>query len=122
MKTWNRYLIVACGLLLAACANAPAPRAHGAVDPITQGQHIAETYCASCHAIGREGESPHEGAPTFRTLSQRYPIDDLEEAFAEGILVGHPDMPEFRLNPQQNAALVAYLQSIQTQPTPEAQP
>ena len=61
-------------------------------------------------------------APPFRTLSQKYPIDDLEEAFAEGILVGHQDMPEFRMNPAQDAALVAYLKSIQSSPTPEARP
>jgi hypothetical protein len=38
--------------------------------------------CASCHAIGRTGESPHKLAPPFRTLGQRYPIESLEEALA----------------------------------------
>ncbi len=52
-------------------------------------------------------------APPFRTLSEQYPLDSLEEAFAEGILVGHRDMPEFRLSPTQIDSLLAYLQSIQ---------
>jgi mono/diheme cytochrome c family protein len=54
-------------------------------------------------------------APPFRTLSRDYPVTALEEAFAEGILVGHPDMPEFRLEPEQIDAIVAYIQSIQAQ-------
>jgi hypothetical protein len=52
-------------------------------------------------------------APPFRTLSQSYPLNSLEEAFAEGILVGHPDMPDFQLEPAQIDHLIAYLNSIQ---------
>jgi mono/diheme cytochrome c family protein len=52
-------------------------------------------------------------APPFRTLSEAYPVESLSEAFAEGILVGHPDMPEFRLEPAQINDLLAYIQSIQ---------
>lgn len=55
----------------------------------------------------------HPAAPAFRTLRERYPIDALEEAFAEGIYVGHPDMPEFVADPDQIAAIVAYIESIQ---------
>lgn len=55
-------------------------------------------------------------APPFRTLSQNYPLNSLEEAFGEGILVGHPDMPEFLLEPAQIDHLLAYLNSIQSQP------
>jgi hypothetical protein len=49
----------------------------------------------------------------LRTLSQRYPVDQLEEAFAEGVLTGHPAMPEFRFSPTEVDALLAYIQSIQ---------
>ena len=80
-----------------------------------EGQQLAQTYCATCHAIGAEGASPHQMAPPFRTLSRDYPISSLEEAFAEGVLVGHPDMPEFRLEPDQIDALVAYITTIQDQ-------
>jgi cytochrome c len=52
-------------------------------------------------------------APPFRTLSNFYPVGALEEAFAEGVLVGHPDMPEFSLEPEQIDDLLAYIQSIQ---------
>lgn len=77
------------------------------------GRRIAEINCSSCHAIGATGESRHPMAPPFRTLSRNYPLNSLEEAFAEGILVGHPDMPDFQLTPAQIDNLIAYLNSIQ---------
>jgi len=80
---------------------------------VETGRIIAEENCARCHAIGRTGDSPHKDAPAFRDLSQRYPIDNLAEAFAEGLNVGHADMPEFRLTAEQTEALLSYLQSIQ---------
>lgn len=77
------------------------------------GRQIAESLCAGCHAIGLEGESPHSDAPPFRTLSERYPVRLLEEALAEGIAVGHEDMPEFQLEAEQVEQLIVYLESIQ---------
>ena len=38
--------------------------------------------------------SPHREAPPFRTLSTRYPIEDLS-SIGKGLFTGHPDMPEF---------------------------
>ncbi len=85
-----------------------------AADPdVAHGKALVETNCARCHATGRTGESPNPKAPAFRTLSERYPIDALEEAFAEGIVTGHPGMPEFEATPGQVADIIAYLASIQ---------
>jgi hypothetical protein len=39
--------------------------------------------------------------------------DALEEALGEGILSGHPDMPEFRFDADEVGAIIVYLQSIQ---------
>ena len=69
--------------------------------------------CSRCHAIGRTGTSPHAAAPPFRTLSRRYPIEGLAEALAEGLSVGHPDMPEFVFDSQDVGAILSYLKSIQ---------
>lgn len=94
---------------------APAPEGemtHEAL--VARGRGVAEVFCVSCHAIGTTGESPLDAAPPFRTLAESYPVNALEEAFAEGVLVGHPAMPEFQFQPQDIDALVAYLQSIQT--------
>lgn len=70
-------------------------------------------YCASCHAIGRTGTSPLAIAPPFRDLHRRYPVDNLSEALAEGIVTGHPTMPEFRLEPDQVGNVIAYLKSLE---------
>jgi mono/diheme cytochrome c family protein len=77
------------------------------------GQKIAETRCATCHATGLSGDSPHPDAKPFRELSENYPVRDLEEALGEGILVGHPDMPVFVMSPYEIDALLTYLESIQ---------
>ena len=82
---------------------------------IEAGRTLVEANCAASHAVGRVDESAHTDAPPSRILSRHYPIEWLGEALAEGIMVGHPDMPEFAL-PQDNvAAINAYLESIQEQ-------
>ncbi len=58
-----------------------------------RGKAFARASCARCHAIDRVSESPLKIAPPFRTLHQRYPIETLGEALAEGIYTGHADMP-----------------------------
>ena len=80
---------------------------------VQRGFTFAQTNCSQCHAIGRVGDSPVPEAPPFRTLHTRYPIEDLAEAFAEGITTGHPSMPQFQLDPAQINDLLAYLNSIQ---------
>ena len=77
------------------------------------GRRLAEANCARCHAIGRVGQSPLPIAPPFRTLHARYPVENLAEAFAEGIVVGHPTMPEFRLDRDQIENLIAYLKTFE---------
>ncbi len=81
-------------------------------DDIAEGKSLVELNCARCHAVDRTSESEHADAPPFRTLSQRYPIDALEEAFAEGISTGHPDMPEFVATPGQIGAILYYIGSL----------
>jgi cytochrome c len=80
---------------------------------LSRGLDLVTKQCASCHAVGRTGASPHETAPAFRTLSQRYKIEALEEALAEGLSSGHPDMPEFVFEADDVGAIIAYLNSIQ---------
>jgi cytochrome c len=80
-----------------------------------RGEALLTKSCARCHAIGRGGASPHREAPPFRTLSGKYkgPIEGLTEALAEGLSVGHPDMPEFVFEADEVGAIIAYLKSIQ---------
>src|SRR5512132_2510180 len=88
---------------------------------VSRGELLLRKNCSRCHAIGKEGNSPHPEAPPFRTLSSRYPIEDLSESLAEGIVSGHPDMPIFVFDPADVEAIVDYLKSIQDKPEP-AQP
>jgi cytochrome c len=90
-------------------------------DLTDKGKVLVEKNCSRCHAIGKEGDSTHPEAPPFRTLSSRYPIDDLAESLAEGIVSGHPDMPIFVFSPTDVEAIIEYLKSIQDQPSPPAE-
>jgi cytochrome c len=74
-----------------------------------RGLAILSKNCARCHAVNSEEKSPHPQAPPFRDVVRRYPVEDLEESLAEGILSGHPDMPEFTFNADQIDAIIAYL-------------
>ena len=80
---------------------------------VARGRTLVEANCARCHAVGSNDKSPHPDAPAFRTLSSRYPVEDLAEALAEGISTGHPDMPEFVASPDQIDAIIAYVRSLQ---------
>lgn len=79
-----------------------------------QGEAMAENLCVSCHAIGASDESTHPTAPAFRDLSKRLDLRDLREPLTTGIMVGHPDMPEWAFEPQHVDAILFYLQSVQT--------
>ena len=102
--------LIALGLALA-CAAASAS-AQGTAD-LKRGEALVTRNCARCHATMRTGESTHPDAPAFRTLGKRYPIESLEEALGEGIISGHPDMPEFVFESSDVGAIIAYLKSIQ---------
>ena len=80
---------------------------------VQRGRTFAQTHCASCHAIGNVGESPLRIAPPFRTLHLRYPVEDLAESLAEGIMTAHRAMPQFQLDSGQIADLIAYLKSLE---------
>jgi cytochrome c len=88
-----------------------------AADPdpeVERGRAFAEQNCGRCHAVGPTGESPLAKAPPFRTLHERYPVENLTEALAEGIRTGHPEMPQFNeLDTEQIDDLIAYLKSLE---------
>jgi len=78
-----------------------------------QGKRLALTYCAKCHSIDKVTASPLKIAPAFRTLHERYPVETLQEALAEGIVTGHPTMPEFRFDADQVGDFIAYLKTLE---------
>jgi cytochrome c len=104
-----------CGAVCALGFLGPAAGAEENGALVRRGQVIVTRDCGVCHAVGRSGASRHREAPPFRTLGRRYPIESLDEALGEGIVSGHPDMPEFKFDPGDVGAIIAYLKSIQEQ-------
>lgn len=80
--------------------------------PSSRGEAIAERLCSRCHSVRREGDSPMGLAPPFRELPKRYPVANLAEALAEGIVTGHPAMPQFTFTPREIDALLTYMNSL----------
>lgn len=78
-----------------------------------RGFELARRHCAPCHAVGPIGTSPVGGAPPFRDLHQDYPVADLIGAISEGMPTGHPAMPRFHLRFKDQAALIAYVRSLE---------
>ena len=103
-----RTILASCMLALtalAARADDSSLRARGAA--------IAERLCSRCHAVGATGDSPHIGAPPFRTLDRRIDMDSFLDQLRDGLTSGHPDMPTFRFTREDARAFVDYLRSIQ---------
>ena len=103
--------MVGVGSLRAVSAAPPALHCWGSAwlaDPVAErGEILVRTNCSPCHTVGLTVRSPHPAAPVFRTLSERYPIEDLAETPAEGISTGRPAMPEFIATPDQIDAIIA---------------
>jgi mono/diheme cytochrome c family protein len=111
MKLATFGLAVLLGVEIAAAVSAPLSY------EVERGRAFAQRHCATCHAIGRTGSSPYAPAPPFRTLHERYDVEALAEALAEGIVVGHGgarQMPQFVLSPAEIDDLLAYLKSLET--------
>jgi cytochrome c len=102
-----------CGVMVIGAALASPCSAAGPADMLAKGRALLAANCARCHGIDANDESKHKEAPPFRVVVTRYPPDNLAEALAEGIVSGHPDMPEFVFEPDEIAAITAYLASLQ---------
>lgn len=120
-----RFASVILALLCAACAipdpphvQQTPPRAGRSADlraeAVERGRVLTAQTCARCHATGRTGVSPLPEAPPFRELGNRYPLDNLEQAFAEGIVTAHPAMPRFVFRAGEIDDLIAYLESLKS--------
>lgn len=94
--------------ILALCITSSAATAGS----IEKGKNLADELCAKCHSIEKTGQSINKEAPPFRTFSEKWPLENLEEALAEGIVVGHDEMPEFKFNPDQITDFLAFLSSL----------
>jgi cytochrome c len=98
-------IVAAMAILAADAAAAATPE---------RGEALVRRHCGGCHAAGRTGASKAPAAPPLRELHRRYEPEMLSEALGEGLLTGHPLMPEFRFEPDDAQSVILYLRSIQT--------
>lgn len=113
MSRFIRFILAAA--LVPAASSSGVETAYADAGLIARGHAIARYNCGHCHAIGRTDASRDPKAPPLRALSRKYPLSQLEESLAEGIMVGHEglEMPHFQLSPAQIEALLTYMASIQ---------
>jgi mono/diheme cytochrome c family protein len=88
-----------------------APQVAAAGDA-SDGKAILAKNCGRCHAIEATGASPLPQAPPLREVYLRYPIEQLEEGFAEGMGSRHRDMPQIQFSAEQVTAILNYLGGI----------
>ena len=111
----GRWLVMLGALSLGGCAgeavrqNGTEPVVMGSAD---RGAVLVRQKCAGCHAVERTGDSPMTSAPPFHSMGTEYPVRDLQEAFAEGLVTAHPAMPAFEFQPGQIADVIAYLENV----------
>jgi mono/diheme cytochrome c family protein len=111
----GRLITALAALTLGGCAgeavrqNGTEPVVMGSAD---RGAILVRQKCAGCHAVERSGDSPMRAAPPFRAMGVQYPVRDLQEAFAEGLVTAHPAMPAFELQSTEIADLIAYLERV----------
>jgi cytochrome c len=111
-RPMNKPLVAGAAAVMLVGGAFVAARAESDATKIAKGRAIVEANCARCHAIGMDDTSHHEEAPPFRVVVTRYPPENLAEALAEGIVSGHPDMPEFVFQPPEIDAILAYLNTL----------
>ena len=104
-----RHTFAAVALLAASAAGALAAEDDTSA---SAGKALLEAHCAKCHSIAATGESPLAKAPPLRQVYLKYPIEQLEEGFAEGMGSRHRDMPQIQFSPDQVEAILTYFGSI----------
>lgn len=107
-----RFSAIFISLLVCEMALNPALANEARQGNVQDGKILAIQLCGRCHAVVPGEESPFSKAPPFQEIVGRWPLSYLEEAFAEGVTVGHEAMPEFHLTPNEIDNLLAYLASL----------
>jgi len=93
----------------------PVQAAGIAVEAAERGRMLTSTACAGCHATDVTGGSPTAEAPPFREIVHRYPLDQLEEAFSEGLVTAHPAMPKYTFRASEIDDIIAWLETLKPQ-------
>jgi mono/diheme cytochrome c family protein len=118
MRHSHNLILIFCFSLLVAGANGTAA---GSSESEIDGRLLLQKNCGRCHSIDATGQSPLEQAPAFREIYLKYPIEQLEYGFAEGMGSKHREMPQIQFSSEQVSAILNYLGGI-TGVAPSARP
>jgi len=98
----HRIVAIAAALLAASAA--------GAQD-IASGNHIAKTWCSSCHEIGSdERKSVSDAIPSFSSIAQMK--STTATSLAAFLSTPHANMPNFVLSRTEIRDVSAYILSL----------
>jgi mono/diheme cytochrome c family protein len=100
-------------VLLIVFATFSASASAASAPSVRRGKTFAAVNCSQCHSIDLHTRSRLNTAPPFRSLHKRYPVETLGDALIEGLSIGHPRMPEFRLDPAEVRDFIAFLKSLE---------
>jgi cytochrome c len=103
---------IRCALACLALLMLGIPGARGADNTAADGKAILQKNCSRCHSIAATGASPLPQAPPLREVYLKYPIEQLEGGFAEGMGSKHQAMPQIQFSSEQVTAILNYLGSI----------
>ena len=106
---WGRIM----KFILSVCVLTAGNSVQAQDNPVSHGQSLVAEFCARCHAIGINGESPHRWAPPFRTLGRIVDLNEFPRVLERGITSIHPDMPAIKFSQEEARAVRAYLWAIQ---------
>ena len=79
---------------------------------LPDGASLLEEHCARCRSIAATGNSPLNQAPPLREMYLKYPIQQLESGFAEGMGSRHRGMPQIQFSIEEVDAILDYLGNI----------
>lgn len=101
-------------LALTACAAQSAPRPAPPPETpfeaaVSRGQSLVQQVCAQCHSLTGVEAVPPGQAPPFPTLQGRYTELTLQRHFAKLAETGDSAMPSLKIDSDQTADLIAYL-------------
>ena len=83
--------------------------------PAVASYGILVKNCARCHAIEAMGDSPLAKAPPLRGVAKRYEPIYLDDVLAKAISTKDKQLPQFTFEPDQIAAMTAYLSALNSE-------
>ena len=82
----------------------------------TRGHEFAQRFCKGCHVIDDSaGTSAPAGVPTFRAIANR--PGQTGQRIMNILINPHPPMPDVQLTSREIGDVVAYLETLRTDPS-----